>query len=232
MKLASLVPDFLKPILRPIYRKMTHRPKSRSTIHSYWRQPWDGSNLPQGYLEGKEKSEFLLRLLEKHADRQSKILEVGCNVGRNLNELFLAGFRNLEGIEISETAVELLRHSYPEMGRSTRIHNIAVEDVVKEFEDGQFDVVFTMAVLEHIHKDSEWVFAEMARITKSLLVTIEDERGLSWRHFPRNYRKVFERLGMKQTAEFQCDGIEGLGVGFCARIFEKEHEGSRLRLGE
>ena len=80
-----------------------------------------------------------------------------------------------------------------------------------------------MAVPEYIHKDSEWVFAEMARITKNLLVTIEDERGSSWRHFPRNYRKVFERLGMKQTEDLNCHGVDGLSAAFYARVFEKEH---------
>ncbi len=221
MKLASLVPNFLKPLLRPIYRKVTHRPKTRDELHRYWRRPWDGSNLPQGYFEGDEKSELLLRLIEKYADHQSRILEIGCNVGRNLNCLYTAGFRRLEGIEISEEAVELLKQSYPEMGGNSGIHNAPVEDIIKEFEDGEFDIVFTMAVLEHIHRDSEWIFAEMVRTTRGFLVTVEDERGISWRHFPRNYRKVFERLGLKQIEEFKCDEVDGLGRNFYARVFQK-----------
>jgi hypothetical protein len=52
-----------------------------------------------------------------------------------------------------------------------------VEDVVKSFGDRTFDLVFTMAVLEHIHTTSEWVFEEIVRITNRYVVTIEDERG-------------------------------------------------------
>ena len=123
---------------------------------------------------------------KRYVTPNTRILEIGCNVGRNLNYLFLAGFQNLEGIEISGSAVELLSQSYPEMARYTKIYNMPVEEIIKKFRDNEFDVVFTMAVLEHIHIDSECVFPEMMRITKDFLITIEDEYGLFWRHFPRN----------------------------------------------
>ena len=221
MKLASRVSTVIKPVLRPVYREIVHRPKARRELHDYWQRPWDGSNRPEGYLEGKEKSEFLLKLIDKHADRQSRIIEIGCNVGRNLNHLFLAGFTRLEGIEISAAAVELLNQSYPEMARNSVIHNTPVEDLIAEFEDNEFDIVFTMAVLEHIHRDSEWIFAEMVRIARKRLITIEDERGFSWRHFPRNYRKIFETLGMKQIEELGCNGVDQLGSDFYARVFTR-----------
>ena len=127
----------------------------------------------------------------------------------------------MEGIEISEAAVQLLRQSFPEMARSTKIHNAPVEEIIKAFEDDEFDIVFTMAVLEHIHRDSEWIFAEMIRITKNYLITIEDEKGISWRHFPRSYRKVFEPLGMIQIEEHGCDSVARLGSDVYARVFKK-----------
>ncbi len=127
----------------------------------------------------------------------------------------------LSGVEISEKAVQLLKESYPEMTSHLKIHNVSVEEIIKEFKDGEFDVVFTMAVLEHIHTDSEWTFPEMMRITKDFLITIEDELGFSWRHFPRNYKKVFESLGMKQIEEINCGRVDGLGERVFARIFKK-----------
>ena len=230
MRLANLVPDFLKPVLRPIYhifvssrfyRKIAHRPKGRSELHQYWRQPWDGSNLPQDYLEGKARSQFLVEIIKRYANPDAKILEIGCNVGRNLNYLFLAGFRNLEGIEISEKAVQLFKESYPEMASRIKIYNVPVEEIIKEFRDREFDIIFTMAVLQHIHTDSEWIFPEMVRITKDFLITIEDERSVSWRHFPRNYKKVFEPFGMEQIEEINCSEVDRLGSKFFARIKTK-----------
>ncbi|KPK42876.1 MAG: hypothetical protein AMJ78_00885 [Omnitrophica WOR_2 bacterium SM23_29] len=179
--------------------------------------------MPSEYLKGRERSVFLLNLVKKYMDEKSKILEIGCNVGRNLNELFCAGFKDLSGIEISKNALETMKAAYHDMAKAIVIYNSPVEDKIKDFEDNAFDVVFTMAVLEHIHTDSEFIFSHMARITKKLLITIEDEKGLSWRHFPRNYKNVFEGLGLKQFEEisFGNSKIPGLTKHFVCRIFKK-----------
>lgn len=230
MKLTNLVPDFLKPVLRPIYnafvtswiyRKIAYHPKSRNELHQFWRQPWDGSNLPQHYLMGEERSQFLAEIVKRHAPQNARIIEVGCNVGRNLNYLFLAGFKELSAIEISENAVQLLKQSYPEMARYAKIYNTSVEEIIREFKDCEFDIVFSMGAIEHIHTDSEWIFPEIVRITRNFVITIEDECGMSWRRFPRNYKKVFEPLGMKQVEEINCSKIEGLTKNFFARVFKK-----------
>lgn len=227
-RLTHSVPDFIKPVLRPLYRvvvssplykRIAYRPKPRHVLHRYWREPWDGHNLPQNYLEGKERSQFLVRIMERYATPSAKILEIGCNVGRNLNYLFQAGFRNLEGIEISEKAVQLLRQSYPEMAQNIKIYNAPVEEIVRDFRECEFDIVFTMATLEHIHPDSEWIFPEIARITKDLLITIEDEQRIHWRKFPRNYKKVFEQFDMKQAEEIDCGELDTIS-SYSARVFK------------
>jgi len=228
MRLKKLIPGFLKPILKVIYiktwgiyGKIKTRHKSRDELYQYWRDPWDDDNIPRDYLEAEPRSSFLLEIIKKYAHTSAKIMEIGCNVGRNLNYLFQAGFKNLEGIEISEKAVKILRESFPEMAKYARIYNAPVEEIIRDFKNNQFDVLFTMAVFEHIHSDSEWIFPQIARISKKFLITIEDEQGISWRHFPRCYKKVFEPLGMKQVEEIYCKGVEGLPDGFAARIFKK-----------
>jgi|GEM_PF-6432811 len=157
-RFANLLPDFIKPILRPAYRAFqriwhlpifyrlrnatTHR-KTRNELREYWRRP-DSDNLPLGYLKGEERSRFLVELVNRYSNSSSTILEIGCNVGRNLNHLFLAGFKQLAGIEISEDAVKLLREAYPEMARASKIYNKPVEEVINELEDDAFDIVFTV----------------------------------------------------------------------------------------
>jgi len=204
-----------------IYKLRRNDSLSVKEIRTYWKHPFNGSNLPENYLEGKERSQFLVELLKRYADSSSVILEIGCNVGRNLNYLFLAGFKKLVGIEINKKAIRLLKQSYPELARYAKIYNKPVEEVITGFKNGAFDIVFTMAVLQHIHPDSEFIFSEIARVTNRFLVTIEDERGISWRHFPRNYKRVFESLGLEQVEEFNCRGVPGLGGNFSARVFKK-----------
>ena len=230
MKLTNLVPYSIKSILNSIYRdfitsrlyrKIAYYPKNRNKLHQYWKSPWDGANLPQNYLMGEARSKFLVNLIKKYAKPDSRILEIGCNVGRNLNYLFRNDFKNLSGIEISDIAVKQLIESYPEMAKIINIYNFPVEKIIKKLRDGKFDIVFTMAVLEHIHVDSEWIFPEIVRITKGFLITIEDERGISWGRFPRNYKKIFQSFGMRQIEEINCDQIDGLGNYFFARVFKK-----------
>ncbi|MFC1911832.1 class I SAM-dependent methyltransferase [Chloroflexota bacterium] len=226
-----MIPNFLKPVLRPIYRCFAsfrlywvlriigYKHKSRDELHRYWRHPLESDNVPQEYVDGEAKSSFLVHLIEKYVNT-GKIIEIGCNVGRNLNHLYLAGFRELTGIEINENACRLLKEHYPDMARDAQIYNKPIEEVIGEFGDREFNVVFTMAVLEHIHTDSEWIFPEVARIANKLLITIEAERWYSQRHFPRNYKEVFEPLGMKQIEAIACSDDNGLG-GYIARVFER-----------
>ena len=70
--------------------------KSCEELHEYWKNPYDGINLPEDYLKVKdERTVFLTRLVEKYVDHKASILEIGCNVGRNLNSLISSGFKHL-----------------------------------------------------------------------------------------------------------------------------------------
>ena len=228
-RIAPLIPNWLKPYWRPVYaayvqlstlRWRWHR-KTREEVHAYWRHPWDGRNLPQEYAQGNERSEFLVNLIKGYGTPQSAILEIGCNVGRNLHYLFVNDFGQLTGIEISDEAVKVGRATYPEMREQVEVVNAPAEQALAAFGGNAFDIVFTMAVLQNIHPESQFIFSEMARITKYFLITIEDERGVSWRHFPRNYERVFKLLGFRQVYESKCDEVVGLGKNFVARVFRK-----------
>ncbi len=190
-------------------------------LHEYWRDPQDDGNRPEAYRseETQARSEFLVGLAER-VPRDSPVLEVGCNVGRNLEALRRAGYTDLTGIEISAGALEQLREHHPELSREATLINSPVEEAAPGLEAGHYGLVYTMAVLEHIHPASEWAFAELVRATGGVLITIEDERAVTWRHFPRDYRQVFEGLGMAQVEEVALGDDVGLGEGFFARVFE------------
>lgn len=224
-KLISLTPAWAKPWFRPIYETITRLrwrlfPKSLSELHAYWRHPWDKGNCPQDYANDKAapNSKFLVELISSYAKPESAILEIGCNVGRNLHYLATAGFLNLTGIEISEDAVKLGRQIYPELQNQVQVKNASAEEVLPNLPTNAFNMVFTMAVLEHIHPNSEGIFTHMVRITSHYLITIEDEQTVHWRVFPRNYQKVFESLGLTQTTIIESPANL---PGFIARVFEK-----------
>lgn len=228
-KIIKAIPKPIKLILKPLYlfymgsklRNLITLRKSRANLYNYWLHPNDGYNSPEDYIYPTERSAFLFGFIKKYVKPEEKILEIGCNVGRNLNYLFNVGYKNLDGIEISKEAISLMEKVYPEMAGVIKVYGNSVEEVIKSLKENSYYAVFTMAVLQHIHPDSEFVFSEIARITKKYLIIVEDEKGVSSRHFVRDYKKIFENLGMKQIEQFNCNGLKDLGSTYWVRVFIK-----------
>jgi len=137
-----------------------------------------------------------------------------------LSVLFNSGFKNLTGIEISENALNVMRESYPEL-EQCKLYHSPIESIIDILPDNEYDLVYSMAVLEHLPVESEWVFDEIYRICKANLITIEDEYGKSWRHFPRNYKKIFEELGFVQNYSYVLTSRQGFFTKFRCRFFQK-----------
>jgi ubiquinone/menaquinone biosynthesis C-methylase UbiE len=86
------------------------------------------------------------------------ILEVGCSAGPLLLQLQQAGFTNLTGIDVSETAIAL--------GQKRGLQSISVMDGGQlNFPDAAFDLVIASDVLEHIADDGR-AMQEWARVLK------------------------------------------------------------------
>lgn len=80
-------------------------------------------------------------------DRESKILEIGCNIGMMLVNLQEMGFRNLHGIEIQSKALEIARK------RSVNIEYTEGSAYSLPFDNNEFDMIFTCHVLIHLPPD-------------------------------------------------------------------------------
>lgn len=165
--------------------------------HDFWRNPTK-RNKPNFYQEGLAKSEFLFEYIKKYVSESASILELGCNIGRNLNYLHQNGYKNLNAIEINENAIKLMWETYPHL-KDVSIKCGSLEEILPNSKE-KYDLIYTMAVLEHVHYKSEFIFELIAKATK-FLITIEEETSISKRHFPRNYKKVFEKLGATQISE-------------------------------
>ncbi len=178
----------------------------------YWSSRKDGEN---GYAVYKQndagvRSAFLVNLVNSlKLPLNARICEPGCNVCRNLYYLEKAGYTNLIGFDVNKHALE---NAYSVQA------NLTESSISLYFNYRvKYDLIFTMAVLEHIPYDMEYVFQNIADSTK-YLITIEDERSNhTKRHFPRNYKTVFENLGMRQIGSIH-PNLPGCNSGFIARI--------------
>ncbi|MFC7143049.1 class I SAM-dependent methyltransferase [Halosimplex aquaticum] len=170
---------------------------------------------PEYYAEigPNEVSETLATVLDYYADDDAAILEVGCGSGRHLAHLRAEGFEDLAGIDINDESFDVMAEYYPALAGTGTFHTGPIEEVVPEFPDDAFDVVYSVETLQHVHPDDEWVFEELVRVTSDLLVTAENEgnspdRGRSDEDvsyvdddFPlyhRDWKRVFSDLGLAQ----------------------------------
>lgn len=108
--------------------------------------------------------------LFKSFNKDSAILEAGCNIGLNLQILQGLGFTNLHGVDIGQKALGIASKSYPNV-------KFAQADLAElPYEDSQFDVVYTSGVLIHFNPLDALNVAmkEIYRCSKSVILGFED----------------------------------------------------------
>jgi SAM-dependent methyltransferase len=124
-------------------------------------------------------------------DKNTEILEIGCNVGRSLNYLYKKGFHNLTGIEIGPKAIELMKETFPEVYKTSTIIIGDAAEEVRKLETKKYDLVFCHSVLVNIHPSCNYIFKEMGRVSKRFILILENEG--SYTAYPRDFKKLFEK---------------------------------------
>jgi pseudaminic acid biosynthesis-associated methylase len=110
------------------------------------------------------------KLFLNFLDRNVKILEVGTNIGLQLNLLSKLGFQNLYGIEVNPLAIKTSQ----ELNEGLPIYIIKASAFDMPFKDNWFDLVFTSGVLIHIHpKDISNAMGEIYRCTNNYIWCFE-----------------------------------------------------------
>ncbi len=188
--------------------------QTREYCHNFWKSP-PAPNDPATYAAAPPaRAAYIKALIERTFPTARTVLEPGCNTGRNLAAL--CKDYTVRGIEISPAAVKHLRKKYRRLKDVTIVNGTLEEELPYE---PTTDVIFTCAVLEHIHPDSKALFKDMADLTKLGIITIEDEVNATSRHCPRNYKNVFVPLGMKEVFMEIPPEPTGLGKHFRTRVF-------------
>ncbi|CCQ32556.1 trans-aconitate 2-methyltransferase protein [Halorhabdus tiamatea SARL4B] len=146
------------------------------TVRHEWADR-SGEYSPEYYAHygPNDTSEAIRATVDRYLSDEAAVLEIGCSSGRHLAHLLEGGYTNLTGVEVNDDAFDVMAESYPELASQGTFYHDTIEAVVEDFADGQFDAVFAVETLQHIHPDSTWVFDELVRITDDLLVTVENE---------------------------------------------------------
>jgi pseudaminic acid biosynthesis-associated methylase len=134
--------------------------KEYTDRNTYSPKEWD-----QFYINifGKSKIDMNADFLS-HLSKDIKILEIGCNIGLQLQGLQRMGFKNLYGIELQPYAVEQAKKN------TEGINIICGSGFDLPFKDNYFDVVCTNGVLIHISPDDlPKIICEMYRCSKKYI---------------------------------------------------------------
>lgn len=129
----------------------------------------------------------------------TRVLEVGCNLGGNLQ--WIAGAMpadHVVGVDVNLKALVELRARVP------RVHAVGCAARELPFEDGRFDLVFTMGVLIHQPEETlAGVMAEMVRCSSRWVLCGEyfaeetsevHYRGHEGALFKRDYGRLFQQV--------------------------------------
>ena len=143
-------------------------------------------------------SDGLVELVKEFCpDRRISIMELGCNVGRNLHWLYNAGYKDVNGIEINPRCKELAQEHFPDIADKITIMDIETY-LAETVNDVGHDLVFTASVLMHMHTDANWIYGAIQRKATRWIMTIEREGRIPPSdpiRFPRDYVKIFSGNG-------------------------------------
>jgi glycosyltransferase involved in cell wall biosynthesis/predicted TPR repeat methyltransferase len=196
------------------------------------RQHWKERGLVASYFqEGRQSAAIVdvIKKLREHEEIES-VLEFGCNVGRNLYCLCRdIGGLELLGLDINETAVNAGRQQY-----QLPLSVGGQEELVK-MEDGSFDIVFTVSVLDHIPQ-VDGVLKELMRVAKTYFIALEPYTGADknakeyavadFSYF-WDYPRLFAKLGAQVVYNKPCPiSARGLGPFYHLYIVKPPHRQS------
>ena len=193
------------------------------------RNNFDNSRLDEIYVQDISISRTAMN--EKFIgdlDCESRILEVGCNIGMHLRNFQEMGFRNLYGIELQPRAVELSKN----VTRDINIIQGNAYDI--PFKDGFFDLVFSNRVLIHLNPDEiSKALKEIVRCSNTyvygseyysdVLTEIKNYHGynnIAWkRDFAKLYSDLFPELKLLKEEKYKYTFNNDIDSTF---LFKKE----------
>jgi len=160
-----------------------------------WRD--DPPSSPSSFLQQDSGIHLLFSDVLPLLEKDSPILELGCNVGRALQYLRDRGYTCLTGVEIGKEALELMESTFPGLRSAARIIEGNAPEVLKTFPDKSYELVFTKSVLTNLGVKYNYVFAEMCRVSRRFILTMENENHCL--SYPRDIRALIERGGFKEV---------------------------------
>jgi SAM-dependent methyltransferase len=143
-----------------------------------------------------------------------KIIELGCNSGKNLEILRKQGYKDLTGIDVNKYAFEHMKKVYPELYKITT-KKIGLIENITDTMDNIYDLSFTIAVLIHIDsKERSKIYKWLSGHSRYIIFIEKNFGGIKLNEgeiynniYPRD---ELEKLGFKLVKFSNLHHINGL----------------------
>ncbi len=156
---------------------------------------------PEQYLH-THRTRLIDKVLE-YTHKEDVLMELGCNCGSDMAQLYDKGYRNLCGVDASGSALELFANEYPRVFQVADIRHDLFQRYLMNFATNAVDYVYSNgATIELVHPSFP-VVSEICRVARCgvLLDLSEQNQG-----YPRDYVAQFREgdfhLVYSNKAEF------------------------------
>ena len=105
----------------------------------------------QGITTEKHVIPFIEKKLK--IDKETSVLEIGCGEGGNLIPFYKIGCKRILGIDMSKSKIANGKNFFKDIKGKAKNIEFICNDIynINPKEIGQFDIIITRDVLEHIH---------------------------------------------------------------------------------
>lgn len=168
-------------------------------ITNYWQEAMfkkqKNESLEGNYLNSKWKSKQIkttMTIINEHFpnafDKNSKFLEIGCNLAKNLRESLQLFNCHCTGIDINEEAIEKNKIFFGDMGEFI-LADLRIDNVLNNYEDNYFDFGWSSGFLMHIERGSEKtkLIENFTRVCKKALIYELYSETLKDGHYDNEY---------------------------------------------
>jgi SAM-dependent methyltransferase len=145
---------------------------------------------PEQYLH-THRTQLVDKILE-YVPRDASLMELGCNCGSDMAQLFTEGYRDLRGVDAGRDAISLFAEEYPDTFACADIRHDLFQRYLMHSETDEVDYVYSNgATIELVHPSFP-IVAEMCRVARCGVLLDLSERNQG---YPRDYVGQFAKHG-------------------------------------
>ena len=192
---------YIKLFLKFFFKFFWFLPNIES--HKYWHAcQADENHGYKKYLDMNVNAKILISEIKNRIDKQSRILDLCCNVGRHLNSLSKLGYTNLYGVDINDLSIKKIKTIYKNLS-SANVSCTNAESYLLKTESNYFDLIYTHGATVELIPPTFPIIKEVCRVTKNFVIFLIQENGHA---YPRFWRYEFKKNKMHLIYFQNCSG--------------------------